>query len=113
MHFSDITGQALARQGLLNLWHYDKLPHALMLVGKEGTGGLPLALALAQYIFCENKQGDESCGACAGCSKVKKLAHPDLHLSFPTVPPKPGSKASSKAYINDFREFVSQTPYGS
>lgn len=84
-----------------------------MLVGKEGTGGLPLALALAQYIFCENKQGDESCGACAGCSKVKKLAHPDLHLSFPTVPPKPGSKASSKAYINDFREFVSQTPYGS
>jgi len=84
-----------------------------MLVGKEGTGGLPLALALAQYIFCENKQGNDSCGQCAACSKMLKLAHPDLHLTFPTISPKPGVKASSKAFINDFRAFVKQTPYSS
>lgn len=113
MYFRDITGQALAKQGLLNLWHSGKLPHALMVVGKEGTGGLPLALALAQYIFCTEKKEGESCGQCAACSKVQKLAHPDLHISFPSVPPKPGVKASSKAYLNEFREFVQQTPYGS
>ena len=113
MHFSDVTGQTLAKQGLQSLWHNQKLPHALMLVGKEGTGGLPLALALAQYIFCENKQGNDSCGQCAACSKMLKLAHPDLHLTFPTISPKPGVKASSKAFINDFREFVKQTPYSS
>jgi DNA polymerase-3 subunit delta' len=113
MHFRDVTGQALAKKGLLNLWHSDKLPHALMLVGKEGTGGLALALALIQYIFCENKQGNESCGQCAACGKVSKLVHPDLHLSFPTVTPKPGAKASSKAFMNEFREFTAQTPYGS
>jgi DNA polymerase-3 subunit delta' len=113
MYFSDVVGQSLARQGLLNLWHSGKLPHALMLVGKEGTGGLALALAMAQYIFCENKQGNESCGTCAACGKVLKLAHPDLHLSFPTVAPKPGAKPSSKAYMKEFREYIAQMPYGS
>jgi len=113
MFFRDVTGQALAKQGLLNLWHSGKFPHALMLTGKEGTGGLPLALALAQYVFCERKQEQDSCGQCASCSKVQKLAHPDLHISFPSVPPKPGTKAASKIYMNEFREFVQQTPYGS
>lgn len=113
MYFRDVTGQALAKKGLLNLWHSGRLPHALMIVGKEGTGGLPLALALAQYIFCEEKEEGEPCGQCAACIKVQKLAHPDLHLSFPSVPPKPGVKASSKAYLNEFREFIRQNPYGS
>lgn len=113
MYFRDVTGQTLAKQGLQNLWHSGKLPHALMIVGKDGTGGLPLGLALAQYIFCTDKQEGESCGQCAACAKVQKLAHPDLHISFPSVPPKPGAKASSKAYMNEFREFVKQSPYGS
>lgn len=113
MHFKEVTGQALAKKGLLNLWHSGKLPHALMIVGKEGTGGLPLALALAQYIYCENKQEQDSCGTCASCLKVFKLAHPDLHISFPSIPPKPGTKASSKVYMNEFREFIRQSPYGS
>ncbi|WP_118950767.1 DNA polymerase III subunit [Taibaiella helva] len=113
MHFSEVTGQALAKQGLLNLWHSGKLPHALMITGKEGTGGLALALALTQYIFCEQKGDQDSCGHCAGCTKVQKLAHPDLHISFPSIPPKPGVKASSKVYMGEFREFVQQSPYGS
>jgi DNA polymerase-3 subunit delta' len=113
MQFKEVIGQELAKKGLLNLWHSEKLPHALMLVGKEGTGGLSMALALAQFIFCENKQANDSCGDCPGCHKVQKLAHPDLHLSFPSIPPKPGHKASSKVYMNDFREFMKQSPYGS
>lgn len=113
MHFRDVTGQSLAKEGLLNLWHSGKMPHALMMVGKEGTGGLPLALALIQYIFCEDKQERDSCGCCPSCTKIQKLAHPDLHISFPSIPPKPGQKASSKAYMNEFREFVHQSPYGS
>jgi len=113
MQFKDVIGQDLAKQGLLNLWHSNKLPHALMLVGKEGTGGLPMALALAQFVFCEDKQAADSCGVCANCQKTGKLAHPDLHFSFPSVPPKPGQKASSKVYMNDFREFIKQSPYGS
>src|SRR5690606_25178346 len=45
--------------------------------------------------------------------KMAQLAHPDLHLSFPSISPKPGTKASSKAFLPEFRDFVRQTPYGS
>ncbi|MFT4062684.1 MAG: hypothetical protein QM642_10050 [Edaphocola sp.] len=113
MLFREVTGQMLAKKGLLNFWLSGRMPHAIMVLGKEGTGGLPLALALAQYVLCEAKTDTDACGQCPACQKVAKLAHPDLHLSFPTVSPKPGTKPSSNLYMAEFREFVRQTPYGS
>lgn len=113
MLFADIPGQRAAKEGLLNMWKSNHFPHALMLAGNEGTGGLPMALALARYIFCENKQEYDACGQCPSCSKVQKLEHADLHLSFPTVSPKPGTKAMSKYYMSEFRDFVKQTAFSS
>ena len=84
-----------------------------MISGSEGTGGLPMGLALAQFIFCENKSEHDSCGKCPGCSKAAKLEHADLHVSFPSIPPKSGTKAMSRHYIQEFREFIQQSPYGS
>lgn len=112
MQFSNIVGQQSAKQGLLNMWQSGHFPHALLLCGNEGTGGLPLALALAQYIFCEAKTATDACGHCPNCGKVSKLEHADLHFSFPSIPPKPGVKAMSRHFIKDFREYVLQTPYG-
>src|SRR5690606_26038094 len=77
-------------------------------LGKEGVGGLPLAISFAQYIFCENKSQDDSCGQCASCLKIAKLMHPDLHFTFPTIGAKPNF---SKNYLPQFRDFVRQTPY--
>ena len=94
------------------MWEKNVFPHALMITGAEGTGGLPIALALAQYIFCENKTATDSCGKCAGCSKASRLEHADLHLSFPSIPPNSSTKAMSRHYIQEFREFVQQSPYG-
>jgi DNA polymerase-3 subunit delta' len=110
--FNAVVGQNAAKEGLLNMWRNNVLPHALLLAGREGVGGLPMALALAQYIFCENKGETDSCGKCAGCSKVMRLEHADLHLSFPSIPPKSGTKAMSRHYMQEFREFVKQSPYG-
>ncbi len=112
MQFSNVVGQQGAKQGLLNMWQGGHFPHALLLCGNEGTGGLVLALALAQYIFCENKTENDACGQCPNCGKVAKMEHADLHLSFPTIPPKPGVKAMSRHFLKDFREYVLQTPYG-
>jgi DNA polymerase-3 subunit delta' len=112
MLFRDVPGQQAAKNGLLKMWHNDHLPHALLLAGAEGTGGLPLALALAQYVFCTNRGEADSCGVCPDCQKVSKLEHADLHLSFPSIPPKAGTKAMSRYYIKEFREFIDQTPYG-
>ncbi len=112
MQFKDVVGQQAAKEGLLNMWHRDVFPHALMLAGGEGTGGLPLGLALAQYIFCTEKTETDSCGACVNCRKVSRLEHADIHMSFPTIPPKPGTKGMSRLYITHFREFIRQSPYG-
>ncbi|PZF74478.1 DNA polymerase III subunit [Taibaiella soli] len=112
MLFRNVVGQQAAKEGLLGMWQHDHLPHALLLAGAEGTGGLPLSLALAQYIFCKNKTGSDSCGVCADCQKVAKLEHADLHMSFPSIPPKAGTKAMSRYFISEFREFIRDTPYG-
>ncbi len=112
MLFSNVVGQQGAKSGLFKMWHNNVFPHALLIIGAEGTGGLPLALAVAQYVFCENKGATESCGKCPGCSKAARLEHADLHLSFPTIPPKSGVKANSRHYVQEFREFVRQSPYG-
>jgi len=113
MFFNKVVGQQAAKDGLLNMWHHDQLPHALLLIGAEGTGGLPLGLALARFIFCEHKTEHDACGRCPNCSKVAKLEHADLHISFPSIPPKPNTKAMSRYYMQEFREFIKQTPYGS
>jgi DNA polymerase III subunit delta' len=112
MLLSNVVGQHNAKKGLLNMWKTAHFPHALLVVGKEGTGGLPLALALAQYIFCEDKLENDSCGQCASCRKTVKLEHADLHMSFPSISPKPNTKAQSRYFMQEFREFISQTPYG-
>lgn len=111
MRFVDIPGQKSAKQGLLKMWQTNHFPHALLLACAEGVGGLPMALATVAYIFCMNRTETDSCGNCSNCSKVQRLEHADLHLSFPTISPKPGTKAMSKHYLQDFREFVGQTPY--
>lgn len=112
MLFSNVVGQKAAKDGLSKMWHNNVLPHALLITGAEGTGGLPLGLALAQFIFCENKGEFDSCGKCAGCSKAAKLEHADMHISFPSIAPKSGTKAMSRFYIQEFREFIQQSPYG-
>jgi DNA polymerase-3 subunit delta' len=112
MLFSNVVGQQMAKQGIMKMWHNNVFPHAMLITGAEGTGGLAMALAIAQYVFCENKTPTDSCGKCPGCGKALKLEHADLHLSFPSIPPKPGTKAMSRHYMTEFREFVKQTPYG-
>ncbi|MES2704645.1 MAG: hypothetical protein V4649_18540 [Bacteroidota bacterium] len=112
MLLKDVVGQQAAKAGLLKMWQSNLFPHALLLLGPEGTGGLPMGLALAQYIFCENKTGNDACGQCASCNKTLKLEHADLHISFPSISPKPGTKAQSRYYMQEFREFVRQSPYG-
>lgn len=112
MLFSNVVGQQAAKNGLLKMWHNNVMPHALLLSGAEGMGGLPLGLALVQYIFCENKTETDSCGKCSACSKTSRLEHADLHISFPSISPKSGTKAMSRYYIQEFREFIQQAPYG-
>ena len=53
MQFKDIIGQQAVKQNLVELIQHNRLSHALLFIGKEGNGALPLSLAFAQYIVCE------------------------------------------------------------
>ena len=67
MRFSEIAGQSAAKRGLIQMWQGGRMPHALLLLGREGTGGLPLSLAFAQYVICESIGFAVSCGDCPNC----------------------------------------------
>src|SRR6187399_1374641 len=140
MQFRDIIGQPEVKQQLAELVQHNRLSHALLFLGKEGSGALQLALAFAQYIVCQssavNRQSsvkepslfgepepaptnneqrttnNDSCGICPACKKANELIHPDIHFSYPVITKKPGEKPVSTDFIKEWREFVSSNPYG-
>src|ERR1700744_5430086 len=83
MQFKHIAGQAAVKQRLINSVNENRVSHAQLFLGPEGSGSLALAVAYAQYLCCEDKQPDDSCGECSSCRKYQKLMHPDLHFSYP------------------------------
>jgi DNA polymerase-3 subunit delta' len=50
MLFKDIIGQKDTKKHLIQLVEHNRLSHALLFAGKEGSGALPLAIAFAGYI---------------------------------------------------------------
>ena len=137
MSFKDIIGQQEAKEHLVGMVQQNRLSHALLFLGKEGNGALPLAIAFAQYIVCENVNGKQeaapagpslfgepeplpadkapltdACGVCPSCQKAQQLVHPDIHFSYPVIPRKAGDKPVSTDYITEWREFIAETPYG-
>ena len=107
MRFSDIIGQDRIAQQLRLMVASERLPHALLFLGPEGSGHLPMAVALAKYILCSNRTPEEACGQCANCQKAERYIHPDWHFSFPTI----GTNATSDRFLTEWREAIHQQPY--
>ncbi len=110
MLFADIIGQEAVKKHLLQSANQGRVSHAQLFLGPEGSGNLALALAYAQYLNCTNKQADDSCGHCNNCSMNGKMAHPDMHYTYPTVTVNNKGKKSVE-YITEWREAVRQNPY--
>ena len=89
----------------------NRVSHAQLFLGEEGTGALPLAIAYARFISCTNKKKDDSCGECNSCIKFSKLIHPDVHFSFPVSPVKGVTKPKSIDFIAEWRNALVQNPY--
>jgi DNA polymerase-3 subunit delta' len=101
MYFHDIIGQQEIKTRFIQSVKNNRIPHAQLITGSEGTGCLQLAIAYARYICCTNRGEDDACGVCPSCHKFNKLIHPDAHFVFPIFKPN-----SSKKWICD--DFVSQ-----
>ncbi|MDR1171030.1 MAG: DNA polymerase III subunit [Bacteroidales bacterium] len=111
MLFSEIVGQAILKEQLVQTVHENRISHARLFLGPEGAGSLPLAIAYAQYVNCTDRGEREPCGKCPSCVKFKKLAHPDLHFVFPVIKPGSGKAAVSDMFIREWRETVTANPY--
>lgn len=85
MLFKDIIGQEEVKRRLIQTVKDNRISHAQLFLGPEGSGNLALAMAYAQYISCSSKKQDDSCGKCPSCMKIQKLVHPDLHFVYPVV----------------------------
>lgn len=107
MQFNKVVGQNIPKTILRSMASTGRIPHALLLLGPEGSGKLALALAFTQFLLCESPSEEDACGQCPQCNKMQKLIHPDIHFTFPTV----GSKAISEAFLPQWRDFVLRSPY--
>lgn len=111
MQFAQVIGQHFLKQQLLNSVKSDQVAHAQLFFGKAGYGPLPIALAFAQYLFCESKSESDSCGTCTNCKRVNSLQHPDLHFSFPITTDDKNKSKHSSFYYKEWRELVQNDPY--
>ncbi|MCE2655974.1 MAG: hypothetical protein LW602_05900 [Sediminibacterium sp.] len=132
MLLSEVIGQEKLKKQLVDMVQQQRLPHALLLVGPEGSGALPLAVAFAQYIVSIPSQAaatadlfgapaeplaqpfytPEQIADLPAYHRASQLMHPDLHFSFPTIIEKPGQKNISANFIEQWREFINGYPYG-
>ena len=113
MQFSEILGQEHIKNHLTKSASLGRIPHAQLFVGPEGSGTLPMAIAYAQYILCNNQNGENN-GSNESCNlKFQKISHPDLHFAYPTVTTDAIKKSpKSLDFIADWRQFILQNPYG-
>jgi DNA polymerase III subunit delta' len=62
----------------------ERMPHALLLTGREGFGKVEFARALAQSMLCEQPAaGGLACGACPACGWFSEGNHPDFREVLP------------------------------
>jgi len=111
MFFKDVIGQEEVKKRLIRSVTDERISHAQLFSGPEGTGKLALAIAYAQYISCHNRTETDSCGTCPSCHKYQKLAHPDLHFVFPVFNSPKIKNPVSDDFLKEWRELIHKNPY--
>ena len=90
---------------LTTQWADDKLPHALLLVGRQYTGKSLLALALARLLLCHQPSGGLNCGQCHAC----ELSGSGNHGDFKWLEPEENSRVIKIEQIRKVVEFTHKT----
>lgn len=112
MLFKDVIGQEFIKKHLTASVDAGRIAHAQLFVGEAGSGTLPMAIAYAQYILCQNKEGENTQGNAHCNIKFDHLAHPDLHFAYPvTTTTTIKSHPVSSHFATEWREFVQKNPY--
>lgn len=115
MKFKDIPGLSEVKERLVRTVTENRISHAQLFLGMEGSANLALAMAYAQFINCENKLPNDSCGECPSCIKFQKLAHPDMHYVFPVAKIKEVKdkevSSNNRVYLEKWRNVLLEKDY--
>jgi DNA polymerase III subunit delta' len=80
-----------------------RLPHALLLHGRQGTGKLDFAHFLSKSLLCERPVNQQACHECAKCLWFAEGHHPDFKVITPedadSSEDAPKKKATKKTQI--------------
>lgn len=113
MLFSEILGLAHIKNHLTTSVDRGRIPHAQLFVGPNGSGTLPMAIAYAQYILCQNTDGENTGGSTSCNIKFTHLAHPDLHFAYPVATnDKVKKHPTANKFAEEWRTFITENPYG-
>jgi len=99
--FEQVIGQREVQQRLIQMVDEGRLPHALMLCGPLGCGKMALAVGLAQRLLSTKVESMFGEAEYVESAMVKKLEHPDLHFTYPTIK-LPSMSAEHKPVSDDF-----------
>lgn len=102
-YFSKIAGNEALKKRIGSAVDTGHLPHALLIVGDEGTGKMTMAKEIAAALNCENKRSEAHplpCNCCNTCRRIKE----DNFLDVKIV-----KKASDRATfgIEEIRTMIS------
>jgi DNA polymerase III subunit delta' len=113
MKFADIPGLKDTKSLLIESVRSQHIAHAQLFAGAEGALNLPLALAYATYLHCENK-GADVCETCPSCSKNLKYIHPDTHFVFPfsNIKKDKDDERLKSEILKSWRTFLLEQPFG-
>ena len=78
---------------MMQLKQAQRMPHAILLYGDEGSGKADFAQSLSASMLCQQpSQNGEACGSCNSCNLIAAQTHPDLSYLKPIPPEKTKSK---------------------
>jgi len=111
MAFDDVVGQKRVKEILSASLRKDRISHAYLFTGPEGTGMDAMALALGRGLLCSEKK-EGGCRACQNCRRFDELEHPAVKMVLP-VPAKPKGMKEEKyqEILLDRRQQWMTNPY--
>ena len=77
MPFDDVQFQEAAVECLKRSIRANRLAHAWLFFGPQGTGKSMAALGVCEALFCTERP-TEGCGHCAACQRVQRRTHLDI-----------------------------------
>ncbi len=119
MSWTKVIDQTRVKEIIISSLNRNRLAHAYLFSGPEGSGKFAMAIEIAKVLNCE-RANCQACDNCSNCKNIQFLQHSNLNLIFPLPVGKneksndsPTNKLSDDviSLIHEQTKLKSQNPY--